>query len=437
MSGRSKMIAGLRAPRRPRACPTKSLQEQGSALLVVFVFAAFVAIMLYREMPVALFEAQRQKEQVLVDRGHEYIRAVQLFYRKNRTFPASIEQLQNTNRIRFLRRKYTDPFTGKDDWRLLHAGGPNGMLIDSKVNPLKTGDKNQNGNASSSGANSDSTTANNETAAAATPPGMDGTFGAGPTSRMPRRPPAVAANGGTGAGGPVNGDDTNNGTPSSATLEDDPSAPLIPRRDAVTSANPAGAGDQPAGVAPPNNANGVGQDASSQPSGTGRGQSQNPMRAIGNLLNGGANLPQARQQGTFGQSGQIAGGSLAGVASKAEGHSIKLVNEQHNYSLWEFYYDPSKDTGQGAANAQNAGANQSLNQSLNQRTATQTGVQQQQNGAQQQNAVQQQNPPANPNGFAPEPSTEMPPEQNAPQGREPGDNGTPQPQPEPEPEPEQ
>src|SRR4051812_40555511 len=92
-----------------------------------------IAIFLYRELPVSAFEAKRQKEQLLVDRGHEYVRAIQLFYRRNHgQFPASIEQLESTNNIRYLRRKYKDPFTGKDDWRLLHSG-PNGILIDSKV----------------------------------------------------------------------------------------------------------------------------------------------------------------------------------------------------------------------------------------------------------------------------------------------------------------
>lgn len=36
-------------------------------------------------------------------------------------------------------------------------------------------------------------------------------------------------------------------------------------------------------------------------------------------------------------------GGLAGVASKARGESIKVVNDQVDYSLWEFYYDPTKD----------------------------------------------------------------------------------------------
>src|SRR3954447_16325313 len=106
--------------------------ESGSALLIVFVFAAVIAIMLYRELPVDAFEAQRQKEELLVDRGNEYARGVKLFVRKVGQYPQSFDALENTNRMRVLRRRFKDPMTGKDDWRLLHAG-PGGMLIDSKV----------------------------------------------------------------------------------------------------------------------------------------------------------------------------------------------------------------------------------------------------------------------------------------------------------------
>ena len=107
-------------------------QQKGSALLLVLVFAAVIAIMLYRELPIAAFEAQRQKEELLVSRGNEYKRGVKLFVRKVGRFPSSIDELENTNRMRFLRHRFVDPLTGKDDWRLIHAG-PGGIIIDSKV----------------------------------------------------------------------------------------------------------------------------------------------------------------------------------------------------------------------------------------------------------------------------------------------------------------
>ena len=106
--------------------------QRGSALLIVFVMAAIVAISLYMEMPDAAFEARRQQEDLLISRGNEYARAVKVFRRKVGHYPTAIKDLENTNRMRFLRHAYVDPFTEKADWRLLHAD-PNGMLVDSRV----------------------------------------------------------------------------------------------------------------------------------------------------------------------------------------------------------------------------------------------------------------------------------------------------------------
>src|SRR5271156_1968502 len=109
-------------------------RESGFAMLLVFVMAAVVAIGLYYEMPRRAFESQRFREQTLVDRGNQYRRAIQLFYRKFGRYPATIDDLEATNNIRFLRRKYKDPLTGKDEWRLIHIG-PGGQLTDSLVQP--------------------------------------------------------------------------------------------------------------------------------------------------------------------------------------------------------------------------------------------------------------------------------------------------------------
>jgi len=104
--------------------------EAGFAMLLVFAMAAAVGILLYTELPRVAFEAQRAREQLLIDRGEQYQRAIQLYFRKTRQFPANLDQLENTNRFRFLRHRYRDPITGKDEWRLIHIG-PGGMLTDS------------------------------------------------------------------------------------------------------------------------------------------------------------------------------------------------------------------------------------------------------------------------------------------------------------------
>src|SRR5712692_6039512 len=114
--------------------------ESGVALLLVFAMAAAVAIMLYLELPRVAFEAQRNKEELLIERGGQYQRAIQLYFRKFKQYPATIEQLENTNNVRFLRRRYVDPLTGKDEWRLIHVG-PGGVFTDSLTRKPKGGDK--------------------------------------------------------------------------------------------------------------------------------------------------------------------------------------------------------------------------------------------------------------------------------------------------------
>ena len=108
-------------------------RDAGFAMLLVFLMAAVVAIMLYMEIPRIAFETQRQKEQMLIERGQQYKRAIQLFLRANNNtrWPASLDDLESFNGRRFLRRRYKDPMTGKE-WRLVHI--QNGVLTDSVNN---------------------------------------------------------------------------------------------------------------------------------------------------------------------------------------------------------------------------------------------------------------------------------------------------------------
>ncbi len=73
----------------------------------------------------------REREQFLMDRGNQYKRAIQIFYAENKHYPAKLEDLENTNDKRYLRRRYIDPLTGSDEWRLIHTNGT--ALTDSLV----------------------------------------------------------------------------------------------------------------------------------------------------------------------------------------------------------------------------------------------------------------------------------------------------------------
>jgi hypothetical protein len=55
-------------------------------------------------------------------RGKQYARAIKLYYKKFNAYPANVDALVKTNEIRFLRKKYIDPTTGKDEWKVIHLG---------------------------------------------------------------------------------------------------------------------------------------------------------------------------------------------------------------------------------------------------------------------------------------------------------------------------
>jgi type II secretory pathway pseudopilin PulG len=96
--------------------------ERGIVLLAVLFMVALILIALAVAAPQMAKSIQRDKELELLHRGNQYKRAIKLYYRKYGSYPASIDQLMNTNQIRFLRKRYTDPMTGKDDWKPVYFG---------------------------------------------------------------------------------------------------------------------------------------------------------------------------------------------------------------------------------------------------------------------------------------------------------------------------
>jgi type II secretory pathway pseudopilin PulG len=97
--------------------------ESGYVLLAVMLAFTLLLIALSAGVLRLGQQIKREKEEELIHRGKDYATAVKRYVHKNGgRFPLSIEQLEDTNHVRFLRKRYKDPMTGEDDWRLVHFG---------------------------------------------------------------------------------------------------------------------------------------------------------------------------------------------------------------------------------------------------------------------------------------------------------------------------
>jgi len=91
--------------------------EEGYVLLIAIFLMALVVISLAIAAPQVAKSIQRDKDLETFHRGMQYRRAIQLYYRRFHAYPPNANALVETNNIRFLRKKYVDPITKKDDWK--------------------------------------------------------------------------------------------------------------------------------------------------------------------------------------------------------------------------------------------------------------------------------------------------------------------------------
>lgn len=97
-------------------------RESGYMLLVIMLAMALLIIGLAAVARNIAQEIRHDKEEEMVHRGAQYARAIRRFYKKFGRYPSRMEELEDTNHMRFLRRRYKDPMTAEGDWRLLHFG---------------------------------------------------------------------------------------------------------------------------------------------------------------------------------------------------------------------------------------------------------------------------------------------------------------------------
>ena len=107
--------------KRLRSLRTRRKAEGGYILITLMLMIALLAIGMMVATSKAEFQTRRDREEELVHRGVQYARAVRLFFKKTGRYPTRIEELENTNNLRFLRKRYKDPITG-EDFKLLRMG---------------------------------------------------------------------------------------------------------------------------------------------------------------------------------------------------------------------------------------------------------------------------------------------------------------------------
>ena len=260
-------------------------------MLVGLIVAIFlILLVLSVAAPKMAQSLKRDREVEAVHRGQQYVRAIRLYYRKTHTYPGSIEQLEKTNNIRFLRQRYVDPMTGKDDWRLIHVGEAKTTVKGFFGQPLV-------GMAPGLGAAAGMASGGGIGTGAAGSGQQAGSSSAFGGSAFGGSSPGAGGLGGSGLGGstmPTLGGSSSSGTPTLGGSSSSGPATL-----GGSSSSSSG------GSSTPGQSNGLGSASGMQSSGTPSG-----------------------------------GAPFVGVGIPKEGDSITIVNEQTTYNTWEFLYDP-------------------------------------------------------------------------------------------------
>jgi len=90
-------------------------------LLMLMLAVTMIVITLMSVVPNYRRSILRDREVEMIHRGEQYERAIRIFYRNNGSqYPISLEQLENMNKVRYLRRRYKDPMTKDGSWKLVH-----------------------------------------------------------------------------------------------------------------------------------------------------------------------------------------------------------------------------------------------------------------------------------------------------------------------------
>ena len=287
----------------------RRLRDSGHLLLAILLMMALMVIAATYEAPRLVQQLKRDREEEMIHRGTEYARAIKKYYKKMGAYPSTIEQLESTNNIRFLRKRYKDPLSKDGKWTLLHysdvattlgnAGGGPGIPaaglasqgLQGLGNPAgQQGSSPFGSSFGSSGPTSSGGFGTSNFGSANTQPvNQNGLF-----SQQPQQQATSGYGQQQGTGGSTFGSSNSQAT---------------------GDASSSGTGSSPFG--------------SNSPTGAGPGGPNSPSTTLGS------------QQGLGGQA--FGAGAIMGVASKSKDPTIRIYNKKKAYDEWQFIYNPAID----------------------------------------------------------------------------------------------
>jgi type II secretory pathway pseudopilin PulG len=290
---------------RPRAVADSRPREKGYILLTLLLAVSLMVIAATALLPSITFAIQRDKEQEMIHRGVQYSRAVRGYYKKYGRYPTKLEDLDNTNNLRYLRKHYKDPLTGQD-FKLLHFGDP-GVTLGGGLSL---------GGGTIPGAS-----------AIGSPAGTNGSgqsgsgFGGGSSFGNSGFGNSGSGNSAFGNSGFGNSGSGNSGVNSNGVFSQ--SSGFGGNTNSGNSNSGSGTGS--------NSQTTPGQDGTAPPAGSDPTQASSPAAP-------------GTTQGSFGFGGQPAsGGPIVGVASISKKTTIREFNKKTKYNDWQFIYDPSNE----------------------------------------------------------------------------------------------
>ncbi|HXY07182.1 MAG TPA: hypothetical protein VEI52_04935 [Terriglobales bacterium] len=266
--------------------------RDGYILITLILFVALLAVAMTALAPVIAQQLKRDREEELIHRGVQYSRAIKHYVKKFGRYPTTLEALESTNNIRFLRKAYKDPITGKD-FKILRMGD-----VQMSFGPGIAGATSAAGLAAQSSAFNGSGSFGNSGFGGPTPGGPG--FG---TNSL--------------AGGTFGG----TGTPGSAS---------------TMNANVPQALGQDGSGASPEQSQGI----------PGAAASAGVSSQSGGSVQGGSAQSGISSQSGLATSGKVfGGGPIVGVASISKDKTIRVFNKKDRYYQWQFIYDPTTDRG--------------------------------------------------------------------------------------------